>query len=107
MVTTAKHARVPLWGLFAILVVVLFSVDGEISQAAAIDRWVGTANLSALGFSVPVGFTVLVNPGKGASWEWRFQGTPILTGPLSASVSGSRVTGTLFSTGGAAFEARI
>jgi hypothetical protein len=84
-----------------ILIAVLLSLDGQISRAAALDRWVGTAVFSEQGATFAVDFTVLVDPGRGASWEWRFQGVQLGSGPLAASVSGSTVNGTLFITGGA------
>lgn len=36
--------------------------------------------------------------------EWRFAGIVLGSGPLAASVSGSTVNGSLFLTGGVAFE---
>ena len=99
MPSTAK--RIGLFvGLVIVMVALLITVDGGISPAAAVDRWVGTAVIE--GF--PIAFTVLVNPGDGASWEWRYQGIQLGTGPLSATISGSRVNGTLVTTGGAIFE---
>jgi hypothetical protein len=83
-----------------ILALVTLAVDGEMSPAAALDRWTGTAVVQ--GFVV--NFTVLVNPGVGASWEWRFNNVVLGNGPLAAFVSGSRVTGTIFTTGGAVFQ---
>jgi hypothetical protein len=78
----------------------LLAVDGELSPAVALDRWVG----SAVVLGLPINFTVLVNPGISASWEWRYSGVVLGSGPLAATVSGSRVNGTIFTTGGAAFQ---
>jgi hypothetical protein len=87
-------------GFVMVVVSVLLAVDGGISLAPALDRWAGTAVLGG----IPVGFIVLVNPGIGASWEWRFGGVQLGSGFLAASVSRSTVNGTLFTTGGAIFE---
>lgn len=81
-------------------VVIMLAVDGGISRTEALDRWVGTAVLSADGQSILVDFIVLVNPGVSASWEWRLRNRVIGSGPLAADVSGSTVRGTLFFTGG-------
>jgi hypothetical protein len=85
-----------------LLVTVLWVVvDGEVSPAAAIDRWVGNA-VGPQG--ITLAFTVLVDPGRSASWEWRFGNLQVASGPLAATVSGSTVKGTLFLTGGAIFD---
>ena len=101
----ALKGRIHFGWLVVAFVVFIFAVDGEFSRTEALDRWVGTANISAQGVTLPVVFTVLVNPGVGASFEWRFRNVQIFTGGLGATVSGSRVTGTLFPTGGAAAQA--
>lgn len=95
-------SRAGMWfcGIVIVLMVLLLAVDGGLSPAAALDRWVGTALIQG----IPVGFTILVNPGIGASWEWRFQGIQVASGPLAATVTGSRVNGTLITTGGAIYE---
>ena len=92
--------------LFALIIVcvsVILTVDGAFSPAVAVDRWVGTAIIG--GF--PVVFAVLVNPGVGASWQWVAGNVVVGTGPLSAAVSGSNVTGTLFTTGGAIYQPNV
>ena len=94
------RASVSLWAIVFVLVCAFFAVDGELSRAAALDRWVGQVVLLASGFVLD--FIVLVDPGKGASFEWRSQGVVIFSGPLAAQVSGSRVTGTLYPFGGTA-----
>jgi hypothetical protein len=100
----AKHIRIPLSGLVILFAIFLLAVDGGVSPADALDRWVGTAEISSEGVTFPVTFTVLVNPGVGASWEWRYLNRVLGSGPLAATVSGSRVTGQLFLTGGLAFD---
>jgi hypothetical protein len=90
------------WFVIALVIFVL-AVDGGVSRTEALDRWVGTAVASAGGITVSFDFIVLVNPGIGASWEWRFLGVQILSGSLAATVSGSTVNGTAFVTGGVAF----
>jgi hypothetical protein len=87
-----------------ILVVVVLAVDGGVSRTEALDRWVGTAVVSADGESFSLDFIVLVDPGRGASWEWRFRGVQLMSGPLAAFVSDSTVNGTLFVTGGLAAQ---
>lgn len=104
MLDFAKRTRMPLCGLVILFAIFLLAIDGEVSRAAAVDRWVGTAQISADGITVPVAFTVLVNPGVGASWEWRYRNALLGSGPLAATVSGSRVNGQLFLTGGLAFD---
>jgi hypothetical protein len=89
-------ARRWLGGLVLALVALILVVDGGVSQSEAVDRWVGTAIIAAEGLTVPVDFIVLVNPGVSASWEWKFNRVHILGGPLAATVSGSKVVGTLF-----------
>jgi hypothetical protein len=87
-------------GLVTIFVIAVQSYDGANSSAAALDRWVGTVS-NGVRF---LNFEVLVDPGNGASFQWRGQGNVLVaSGPLSASVSGSRVDGTLFTTGGLIF----
>ena len=86
------------------MAIFVLAVDGEVSRTEALDRWVGTATISAEGITVPLDFTVLVDPGRGASWEWRFRGISLASGPLAATVSGSNVNGQLFLTGGLAFD---
>ena len=100
MSISAGRIRMSLWGVIVVLVVVLLAFAGGLSPAAAVDRWVGTITIEG----VPVAFTVLVNPGVSASWEWRVRGVQVASGFLAASVNGSQVTGTLFTTGGAIFE---
>lgn len=85
------------WAFIIVIAVLIMAVEGGISSAAAVDRWVGSIVLEGIPFT----FIVLVNPGVSASWEWRFSGVQIASGFLSASVSGSTVKGTLFTTGGA------
>jgi hypothetical protein len=95
----AKSVAMRLFGLVSVFVALLLVLDGQVSRAAALDRWVGSAAFSD---SVPpADFIVLVNPGVSASWEFRFRGVVIGSGPLAATVSGSRVVGTLYTTGGA------
>jgi len=92
-------------GLFALaLAIFILAVDGGVARTEALDRWVGTLTGSAEGITVPFDFTVLVNPGVGASFEWRFRSVQIFSGSLAASVSGSRVNGTMFFTGGLAVQ---
>lgn len=91
-------AQLPL--LVGILVVAVLAVDGEVSRTEALDRWVGVATISGEGVVLPVDFTILVNPGVSATWEWRFRGVQLGSGPLAATVSGSRVDGILFVAGG-------
>lgn len=98
-----QRAAVSLWAIAFVLVCVLFAVDGELSRAAALDRWVGQVALLASG--VVLGFIVIVDPGKNASFEWRSRNAVVFSGPLSAQVSGSRVTGTLYPFGGTATAA--
>jgi hypothetical protein len=89
------------FGLFILIVVALLAVDGVLSLAAALDRWVGTVNFPE-GF---LAFVVLVDPGKGASFEWRGRNNILVaSGSLIGAVSGSRVDGTLFTTGGVIFR---
>jgi hypothetical protein len=83
-------------GLAIIFALSLLAVDGAISPAAAVDRWVGTFFLNGPAIT----FTVLVNPGGGATWEWRRGSIQFATGPLQAGVLGSQVRGTLIVTGG-------
>jgi hypothetical protein len=99
----ASAGRVAMWscGLIIILAITLLAIDGAVSTAAAVDRWVGTAVLNGIALN----FTVLVNPGDGASWEWRYRGTLLAGGPLAAFVSGPQVNGTLYTTGGAVASA--
>jgi hypothetical protein len=85
-----------LGGFILVLVVLFLVVDGSVSKSEAADRWVGTAVISASGTTIPVDFIVLVNPGVSASWEWKYFGVHVLGGALAATVNGSRVTGTLF-----------
>jgi hypothetical protein len=85
--------------LFAVVVLAL---AGGVSRTEALDRWSGPAVVSAEGTTIQFDFNVLVDPGKSASWEWRFRAVQIASGPLAAYVSGSTVTGTLFITGGLA-----
>jgi len=93
------------YGLSVIaLAVLILAIDGELSSTEALDRWVGSATVSAEGVSLPVTFIVLVNPGVGASFEWRFRNVQIFAGPLAADVFGARVTGTLFPVSGAAAQ---
>ena len=92
--------------IFAVVVFMLL-VDGEFRRTEALDRWTGVATATAGGITVPFNFIVLVNPGIGASWEWRFQNVQILSGFLDATVSGTKVQGAAFSTGGAAFTPGI
>jgi hypothetical protein len=84
-------------------VVSLLAIDGEVFRAEALDRWSGIAVASAGGRTAAFQFNVFVEPGVGASWEWRFAGVQILSGPLSAAVSGSAVQGAAFVTGGVGF----
>ncbi len=85
-------------GLFLTL-----AVDGELSPAAAFDRWVGAVVVPGAGTAFD--FIVLVDPGRSASFEWRDGGNVVVfSGPLAASVSGSRVTGTLYPFGGVATQ---
>jgi hypothetical protein len=86
--------------LVIILAIGLLALDAALSPASAADRWVGTVQ----GDGVTLGFTVVVNPGDGASFQWTFGRTVIASGPLAATVSGSRVNGTLFTTGGIVFK---
>jgi hypothetical protein len=97
-------ARMRFACLFIALVVVVLAIDGGFSRTEALDRWTGTAVVTAQGVSVPVNFTVLVNPGVSASWEWRVGSLLLGSGPLAATVSGSNVSGQLFLTGGLAFD---
>jgi hypothetical protein len=100
----ARHAGIRLGWFVIILVVVILAVDGGVSRTEALDRWVGTAAVSADGEIIPFVFIILVDPGKGASWEWRYRGVQIMGGPLAATVSGSTVNGTLFVAGGLAAQ---
>lgn len=100
MLDSGRRTHISLCGLVILLAIFLLGVDGEVSPAAALDRWVGTAILGG----IPVGFTVLVNPGIGASWDWRYQGVQLASGSLAATVSGSSVKGTAFTTGGAIYQ---
>jgi hypothetical protein len=86
--------------VIVIVAVALLAVDGGMSTAAAVDRWQGTIVIGGN----PIAFTVLINPGVSATWEWRFRGVQLASGFLTASVSGSTVTGTLFTTGGVVFQ---
>ena len=94
------------WGGFVIVLIIFaLAVDGAVSRTEALDRWVGTATVSSEGITLTFDFTVLVDPATGgASWEWRYAGVVVASGPLSASVSGSTVNGSLFFTGGTAFD---
>jgi hypothetical protein len=83
-------------------VIPALAIGGAVSPTEALDRWVGTATISAGGIATPLDFTVLVDPGRGASWAWRSGSTEVASGPLAAYVSGSTVNGTLFTTGGLA-----
>jgi len=56
------HTFVFLWTLMFVLVCGLLAVDGELSRAAALDRWVGQVVLLASGFVLD--FIVLVDPGR-------------------------------------------
>src|SRR5262245_22643956 len=96
---SVRHA-VRLGWLVIASILIMLAADGGASQADALDRWVGTAVLSGDGRSVLVDFIVLVEPGVSASWQWKFRNHVIASGPLSANVSGSTVTGTRFITGG-------
>ena len=99
----ATRSRMRL-GWFVIALVILgLAVEGGVSRTEALDRWVGTAVASAGGQTVAFDFIVLVNPGVSASWEWKFRGVQILSGPLAATVNGSTVNGTAYSAGGVAF----
>jgi hypothetical protein len=91
------------WCVVAVLIIGL-TVDGSLSPAEASDRWVGVLVASADGITAPFTFTVIVNPGVSASFEWRFRNVQIFTGPLAATVSGSKVTGTMYPTGGIATQ---
>ena len=97
---TARRRRISPLVFIIATVALLLAVDGGISPAAAVDRWVGSVVLNG----TPVDFIVLVNPGVSASWEWRFRGVQLASGFLDASVSGSTVKGTLFTTGGAVYQ---
>jgi hypothetical protein len=97
-------ARMRFACLLVALVAILLAVDGAVSRTEALDRWTGTAVISANGLSAPVNFIVLVNPGVGASWEWRVGSVVLGSGPLAAPVSGANVSGQLFLTGGLTFE---
>jgi hypothetical protein len=107
MSSHARRALMRRWWLAIIFVIFMLAVDGEVSRSEALDRWAGTAQVSAGGLSAPFDFIVLVNPGVGASWEWKFLGVSIMSGPLAATVNGSKVEGTAFVTGGAAFTPGI
>ena len=98
----ARRIPISLWALVFVLVFVLLAVDGGVSRAAALDRWVGTIAFATSGLTVD--FIVLVDPGTSASFEWRYRNVKIFTGALAANVFGSTVTGTLFPTGGLAVE---
>lgn len=100
MLDSATRSRMSLCGLVILLAIFLLAVDGGVSPAAAVDRWAGTAVIEG----TPVAFTVLVNPGVSASWEWRYQGVQLASGSLSATVSGSTVNGTAFTTGGVIYQ---
>jgi len=90
------------WFVIALVILVL-AVEGGVSRSEAVDRWEGIAVASAGGQTVAFNFIVLVNPGVSASWEWRFRGVQLLSGPLAATVNGSTVNGTAYSAGGVAF----
>ena len=104
MPSHATHAPMRLGWFVIALVILVLAVDGGVSRTEALDRWVGTLVGSAEGISVPLTFIVLVDPGRGASFEWRFGSVQVFTGSLAAYVSGSTVTGTLFPTGGLAVQ---
>jgi hypothetical protein len=99
----AKGFSMRLVRLVSVFIVLFLALDGELSRAAALDRWVGSAIPDQTGLP-PLDFIVLVNPGVSATWQWRLQGTVIASGPLGATVSGSRVNGTLYTTGGLAVQ---
>jgi hypothetical protein len=75
-------------------------VDGQVSRSEAVDKWVGTLTGTVNGVTATFDFIVFVNPGVSASFEWRFRNTLLASGPLAATVSGSRVSGIMFFTGG-------
>jgi hypothetical protein len=100
---SATRPRIFPWVFIVVIVTLLLAVDGGTSPAVALDRWVGTVVING----VPINFTVLINPGVSAAWEWRFGGVQLASGFLSATVSGSSVSGTLFMTGGALFQPGI
>lgn len=104
MAGQARHIGMRLGWFVIALVILVLAIDGVVSRTEALDRWVGTATISAAGITTSLDFTVLVDPGRGASWEWRFGSTRLASGPLAATVSGSTVNGTLFIAGGALFK---
>lgn len=91
-----------LWWLIIALIIFAGVLDGGLSRTEALDRWVGTAVVSASGQTAAFDFIVLVDPGRSASFEWRFRNVQVFSGPLAATVFGSTVTGTLFPVGGLA-----
>jgi hypothetical protein len=98
----ASFARMRVGAFVIALAILTVVLDGTASKTEALDRWVGPLVLSDGDQTVILDFIVLVDPGRGASFEWRFRSTQIFTGGLAANVSGSSVTGTLFPTGGLA-----
>ena len=96
----ARHARMWLGWFVVASALVMLAVDGEVSRTEALDRWVGTLTISANGVTAVLDFIVVIDPGTSASFEWRFRGVLLASGPLSATVSGSYVSGTMYFTGG-------
>ena len=92
-----RRARTWLGWLVVASAVLILAVDGEVSRAEAVDQWVGTITISGRA----IDFLVFVNPGVSASFEWRLRNVLIASGPLAATVSGSKLRGTLYFTGGA------
>jgi hypothetical protein len=100
----ASAGLVATWSyVLVILVITLLAIDGAVSTAAAVDRWVGTAVLNG----ITLNFTVLVNRGDGASSEWRYRGTLLASGPLAVFVSGSQVNGILYTRAGVRCVGRL
>jgi hypothetical protein len=91
-----RRAQTWLGWLVVASAVLMLAVDGEVSRAEAVDQWVGTITISGQ----PLDFLVFVNPGVSASFEWKFRNVVVASGPLAATVSGSKVQGTLYFTGG-------